>query len=179
MTDEIKEAIAAAIPWMTRYAWSLSKTKEDGEDLAMDSYLKAVQAEYNGKISLRGWLATIIEHGAIDRARRNRSKDGGFRYQNLPPDWDDKHSALDCWTDASHRVRPLDTFQEFQINPWEEVDTRILADAILETVTDGELVDLSTTVEQARQRLGVTLCSAKYKRTRTRAAIRERAEEIL
>lgn len=172
MTDETKEAIAAAIPWMTRYAWSLSRTKEDGEDLAMDSYLKAIQAEYNGKISLRGWLATIVEHGAIDRARRNRSKDGGIRYQPLPPPWEDHEEFCIAG-------RAIDTFPEFQVNPWEEVDTAMMADAILEVVRDEDLEDLSTTVDMARKKRGITLGGAKYRRSRTKTLIKTQAEEIL
>ena len=71
MTEDVKAEIVALIPRLRRFAWSLSGSRDEGDDLVQAACLKALAslAQYEPGTRLDAWMFRIIRTIRIDRAR--------------------------------------------------------------------------------------------------------------
>ncbi len=73
MTQDVKAEIAAMIPRLRRFAWSLTGSRDEGDDLVQAACLKALGAldQYRPGTRLDAWMFRILRTGWIDRVRFN------------------------------------------------------------------------------------------------------------
>lgn len=165
------EEIGKLLPWMIRYAGSLSKCQDDAEDLAMDSYLKACKSDgykaHKGS-TMANWLATIIENTAIDRARKSTTKNGDRRLWSL--------DGYDVDPDAHANKRVRESLSD---DPWTDVDTSILADSLLEPFTDGEIELLILPCRKSADKLGTDRWNTLRKKKGLQTKLQVRSERII
>lgn len=71
MTEDVKAEIVALIPRLRRFAWSLSGSRDEGDDLVQAACLKALGslAQYAPGTRLDAWMFRIIRNIRIDRGR--------------------------------------------------------------------------------------------------------------
>ncbi len=67
----IRAEIVALLPRLRRFAWSLSGSRDEGDDLVQAACLKALGAldQYQPGTRLDAWMFRILRTGWIDRAR--------------------------------------------------------------------------------------------------------------
>lgn len=97
--------IEAELPWMRNYARSIVRCRADAEDIAQDSYLKAKRSKYNGKATLRAWLASIVANTVRDRHRRTVfRKTGDARFMPMSQMPFDREPIYDDWSEVDSRL---------------------------------------------------------------------------
>jgi RNA polymerase sigma-70 factor (ECF subfamily) len=71
MSDAVKAEIVALIPRLRRFAWSLTGSRDEGDDLVQAACLKALGAldQYEPGTRLDAWMFRILRTGWIDRVR--------------------------------------------------------------------------------------------------------------
>ncbi|SEA50647.1 RNA polymerase sigma factor [Rubrimonas cliftonensis] len=71
MTEDVREQIAALTPRLRRFAWALTGSRDEGDDLVQAGCLKALGAlaQYEPGTRLDAWMFRILRTGWIDRAR--------------------------------------------------------------------------------------------------------------
>ncbi len=71
MSEDVKAELVALIPRLRRFAWSLTGSRDEGDDLVQASCLKALGAleQYEPGTRLDSWMFRILRTGWIDRAR--------------------------------------------------------------------------------------------------------------
>lgn len=69
--NEFGARVAAELPGLYRYAFSIAANRAEAEDVVGDTVVRALEHEdqYRGAASLRTWLHQILHHLVIDRAR--------------------------------------------------------------------------------------------------------------
>ena len=67
----VRTEIAALLPRLRRFAWSLTGSRDEGDDLVQASCLKALGAldQYQPGTRLDAWMFRILRTGWIDRTR--------------------------------------------------------------------------------------------------------------
>ncbi len=68
---EVRAEIVALLPRLRRFAWSLTGSRDEGDDLVQAACLKALGAldQYQPGTRLDAWMFRILRTGWIDRAR--------------------------------------------------------------------------------------------------------------
>ena len=71
MSEHVKAELVALIPRLRRFAWSLTGSRDEGDDLVQAACLKALGAlsQYEPGTRLDSWMFRILRTGWIDRAR--------------------------------------------------------------------------------------------------------------
>ena len=71
MSEDVKRELVDLIPRLRRFAWSLTGSRDEGDDLVQASLLKALGAleQYQPGTRLDAWMFRILRTGWIDRAR--------------------------------------------------------------------------------------------------------------
>lgn len=71
MAEDVKAELVALIPRLRRFAWSLTGSRDEGDDLVQASLLKALGAlgQYEPGTRLDAWAFRIVRTGWLDRAR--------------------------------------------------------------------------------------------------------------
>lgn len=71
MTQDVKAEIVEMIPRLRRFAWSLTGSRDEGDDLVQAACLKALGAldQYQPGTRLDAWMFRILRTGWIDRVR--------------------------------------------------------------------------------------------------------------
>lgn len=72
-----EESVREQLPALFRFARKLAPSIEDAEDLASDTYLRAVERREQFQVgtNLRAWLFTILYHLFISRKRRIEARE--------------------------------------------------------------------------------------------------------
>ena len=78
MSDEIKREIAALVPRLRRFAYTLCGNREEGDDLVQTACVKALGRleQYQAGTRLDSWMFRIVQTSHIDQIRR-RQRQGG------------------------------------------------------------------------------------------------------
>jgi RNA polymerase sigma-70 factor (ECF subfamily) len=78
MSDAVKAEIVALIPRLRRFAWSLTGSRDEGDDLVQAACLKALGAldQYEPGTRLDAWMFRILRTGWIDRVRWSGRRPG-------------------------------------------------------------------------------------------------------
>lgn len=78
MSEDVKAELVALIPRLRRFAWSLTGSRDEGDDLVQASCLKALGAleQYEPGTRLDSWMFRILRTGWIDRARTRARRPG-------------------------------------------------------------------------------------------------------
>lgn len=73
MTDDIKAEIAALVPRLRRFAYALSGSREEGDDLVQTACLKALSRldQFQPGTRLDSWMFRIVQTSHIDAMRRH------------------------------------------------------------------------------------------------------------
>lgn len=71
MPHDVKAGIVAMLPKLRRFAWSLTGSRDEGDDLVQAACLKALGAldQYAEGTNLEAWMFRILRNAWIDRAR--------------------------------------------------------------------------------------------------------------
>lgn len=71
MVEDVKAELVALLPRLRRFAWSLTGSRDEGDDLVQAACLKALGAldQYEPGTRLDAWMFRILRTGWIDRAR--------------------------------------------------------------------------------------------------------------
>lgn len=74
--ENVKEELVALTPRLRRFAWALTRSREDGDDLVQAGLVKALQslAQYEPGTRLDAWMFRILRTGWIDRGRAARRR---------------------------------------------------------------------------------------------------------
>lgn len=75
MTDDIKAEIAALVPRLRRFAYALSGSREEGDDLVQTACLKALSRldQFEPGTRLDSWMFRIVQNSHLD-AMRHRGR---------------------------------------------------------------------------------------------------------
>lgn len=71
MADDVKAELVALIPRLRRFAWALTGSRDEGDDLVQAACVKALGAldQYQPGTRLDAWMFRILRTGWIDRSR--------------------------------------------------------------------------------------------------------------
>lgn len=71
MAEDVKAGIVALLPRLRRFAWALTGSRDEGDDLVQAACLKALGAldQYQPGTRLDAWMIRILHTGWIDRVR--------------------------------------------------------------------------------------------------------------
>ncbi|MGF1660255.1 MAG: RNA polymerase sigma factor [Rubrimonas sp.] len=71
MADDVKAELVVLIPRLRRFAWALTGSRDEGDDLVQAACVKALGAldQYQPGTRLDAWMFRILRTGWIDRAR--------------------------------------------------------------------------------------------------------------
>jgi len=74
--DDVKKELVALTPRLRRFAWALTGSRDDGDDLVQAGLVKALQslAQYQPGTRLDAWMFRILRTGWIDRGRAARRR---------------------------------------------------------------------------------------------------------
>jgi RNA polymerase sigma-70 factor (ECF subfamily) len=74
----VRAEIVALLPRLRRFAWSLTGSRDEGDDLVQAACLKALGAleQYQPGTRLDAWMFRILRTGWIDRARYRARRPG-------------------------------------------------------------------------------------------------------
>jgi RNA polymerase sigma-70 factor (ECF subfamily) len=71
VTEDVRSELVALIPRLRRFAWSLTGSRDEGDDLVQAGLAKALGAldQYEPGTRLDSWMFRILRTGWIDRSR--------------------------------------------------------------------------------------------------------------
>lgn len=94
MSENVKTELVALIPRLRRFAWSLTGSRDEGDDLVQASCLKALGAldQYEQGTRLDAWMFRIVRTGWIDRARFRARRPGSSDLELLESLSDDGYA---------------------------------------------------------------------------------------
>lgn len=74
--EDVKQELIALTPRLRRFAWALTGSRDEGDDLVQAGLVKALQslAQYEPGTRLDAWMFRILRTGWIDRGRAARRR---------------------------------------------------------------------------------------------------------
>ncbi|MEL7139468.1 MAG: sigma-70 family RNA polymerase sigma factor [Pseudomonadota bacterium] len=78
MTEALRDEIAALVPRLRRFAYALSGSREEGDDLVQTACLKALSRleQYKPGTRLDSWMMQIVRNQFLDDRRRFARRGG-------------------------------------------------------------------------------------------------------
>lgn len=122
------------------YALSLTKNKEDAEDLVSDTFIKAYFSYREG--SIKSWLFTVLKHNFVDLYRKKKNIISGY-----PVEWiEDVHDIMKQYIKEERKCWLYSKIYEF-----DKREQEILLLSIVWNMKDTEIANvLHMSVENIR-----------------------------
>lgn len=98
-------SLAAEMPGLLRYGWTLTRDRERAEDLVQATLVRALErrGSFRGEAALGTWLRRILHNIAVDEGRRSREDAAGDL--RMAADEDAQGVAIDAlWANHSYTV---------------------------------------------------------------------------
>lgn len=109
--DEFERQLVLCWPWLNSYASRLSESKEDAQDLAQATALRAIEKLHQFKegTNLRAWMSRIMYSVFINGARRARREVRTVELQNV-----DVPCSVDADSDETYILKALELIPKEQ-----------------------------------------------------------------